>query len=92
VALLEHQEILPRQEFMRLDERIAGRVEFLRPLFPAECGRTTQRIRFEIDDGEPSLGPWVLLVNFHLERLYFNALGHSLSSQTGSKIAYSWPM
>ena len=38
MALLEHQEILPRQEFMRLDERIAGRVEFLRHFFRRNAG------------------------------------------------------
>ena len=39
---------------------------------------------------------WVLLVNragrSQSACLYFNALGHSLPSQIGWKITYSWPM
>jgi hypothetical protein len=39
---------------------------------------------------------WVLLVNragrSQPACLYFNALGHSLPSQIGWKITYSWPM
>ena len=93
MALLEHQEILPRQEFMRLDERIAGRVEFLRHFFRQNAGGPLSESALKSTMASRPLGRGVYLSSHsHLACLYFNALGHSLSSQTGSKIAYSWPM
>ena len=59
ITLSEDEVILPRQELKCLHEQITSRVEFFRDRFRRNAmvrGRTTWRIRLEVDDREPSRG------------------------------------